>query len=107
MGMVASRAIHAAADVFSVDRQVANGWNPVEGIRKNENQVLGSEDGVRQQTGRTEKAQPPEGQWDNDLLALFRGMPLDQDPGKEKAVAQQSNQLPKTQWVGRQVIPLR
>lgn len=107
MRMVAGRAIQATPDVFPVNRQIANGWNPIEGIRKNENQVLGSEDGVRQQTGRTEKTQPPECQWNNHLFALFCGMPLDQNPRKEKAVAHESNQLPQAQGAGEQLIPLR
>ena len=101
MGMVAGRAIQAAPNVFPVNGQIANGRNPIEGIRKNENQVLGSEDRVSQQTGRTKKTQPPERQWDNHLLALLCGMPLDQDPRKEKTIAHQSNQLPKAQWAGR------
>jgi hypothetical protein len=107
MGLLTGRAKQSAADAFPVDSQIANGRNPVEGIRKNENEVFGPEDGVGQKARGTEKTQPPECQWNNDLFAFLSGMPLDQDSRKEEAVAHETNQFPNSQRAREQLVPMR
>jgi signal transduction histidine kinase len=78
-----------------MDDQVSNVGDPGEGVGQDEDGILAIEQGVRQEQTGSGEAEPPEGGGDHDLSAAFRGVPLDDEPGKEDPVAGHADDFPQ------------
>lgn len=77
-----------------MNHQIANVWNPSEGVGKDEHRVPLIKSRVGQQQHGAGDAQPPKRARHHHLPALLRGIPLHEEPRKKDAVAQPADHLP-------------
>src|SRR6266404_3083086 len=108
------RAIHAAVGtdqvgilVSPMDDEIANVGNPGEGIGKDKHGISLVEQRITEQQERADQAQPPERRRHDDLFLFFRRIPLDEETGKKRRVAQPANHFPDVPFYAQEnsVVP--
>lgn len=80
--------------VAAVDDEVADIWDPGEGVGEDEDGIVLVAGGVGEEEEGTEEAEPPEEGGDDDALVFFGGVPLDQEAGEEGEVAEPTDRFP-------------
>ena len=80
--------------VASVNNQIADVWDPSEGVRKNENGILFVEKRIAQKQQRTSKAQPPESRWHHHSFQLLSRVPLNEKAAAEDSVSDHPDDFP-------------
>src|SRR4051812_32335295 len=77
-----------------MNHQVANVRNPAKQIREDENGIAPKE-GIGKEEQRPTQAQPPECDWNDNLLLFLRRVPLHHKAREEDAIPEPANDFPK------------